>query len=93
MAGKRNFFSSEGYQRLEKNPFVNKEMLQFIRGKWREAAHTAPQPVTTTSATGLSKSPQARKRVSGGSAKGKESAAKEKVIRLMTATIKSLLRE
>ena len=92
MAGRRRFFTSEGYKRLEQNPFVDKEMLRFIREEWRREARKAPpEPPPST---------DNRKRQAGND--GKKTARpqadtkqplNEKKLRMMTDTIKSMLRE
>jgi uncharacterized protein YneF (UPF0154 family) len=92
MAGKRRFFTSEGYKRLEQNPFVDKEMLQFVREKWRrEARKAAPAPSSSTDGRTPLSGKGGRKSAHH-QADNKQPLNEEK-LRMMTDTIKSLLRE
>jgi hypothetical protein len=51
MKNKRSYFTADGYRRLARNPFVDKEMLQFIRRKTPAdmpvAPSTGPNPGKT----------------------------------------------
>ena len=86
MAGKRRFFTSEGYKRLERNPFVDKKMLAFMREEWRkEARNAAPDRQAATGKR--SGRPDAAAPDKTGSKLTEEN------IRRMTETIKSMLRE
>ncbi|MBN1575940.1 MAG: hypothetical protein JW913_05270 [Chitinispirillaceae bacterium] len=93
MAVKRRYFTSEGYKRLEKNPFVDKEMLRFIREKWREAARETMPSVKPPPPKGGQQETPPDRRASPAASDGQKKQAEEKAIRLMTATIRHLLHE
>ncbi len=92
MKPENSFFTPEGYSRLRKNPFVDEEMLRFIREKQRR------NPSIMRSTSSLSKSnndtfvggKEAHTEVKNTSDR---KPLDERKIRLITEVIRSLLRE
>lgn len=80
MKKKRSYFTAEGYRRLARNPFVDRNMLQFIQDKAHISADDT-KPTTNES----------RKRLpSTGTSKPVIS---EEAAKLIAAAISSMLRE
>jgi|GEM_PF-6677882 len=83
---RRRPLSSEEIRRLEKNPFVDKEMVQFLRKKQSGgAARFAPSPATPASPQ-KGVPPRAE-------TQNNERSINEKTIQLITAAIKGMMRE
>lgn len=81
MKNKRNYFTAEGYRRLARNPFVDKEVLQFIRRK---------TPADTAVSSSTRPNPGKTK---GERIPVRQTVLSEDAARLIAAAIKGLLHE
>jgi hypothetical protein len=77
-------FSPEEYRRLAKNPFVDKNMLQFVREKTVSRRAPAGIPVVTSANPGSA---------SGAGHPKQMPAISEKTARLVAITLKTMLEQ
>ncbi len=91
MDEKRRHFTPEEYERLVRNPFVDKKMLQFIRERSQQTARRTPRAgKQSPDRPPAVSSPQS---AYGATAHSKTTAMNEKTIRLITDKIKTLLQK
>ena len=74
----RRFFTADEYRRLARNPFVDRQMLQFVRNR---TAGTVPV---------VNKQPRTQERLSP---PGRQVQISENAARLIAMTIRAMLRE
>ena len=81
---KPQHFTPEDYQRLARNPFVDKKMLQFVKNKTVAPSSGAAVPVRSAgTAAGISRQPST----------GSQPVMNEKTAQLIAMAIKGMLRE
>ncbi|MBN1306849.1 MAG: hypothetical protein JXA18_02960 [Chitinispirillaceae bacterium] len=93
MPSKKRFFTTEGYKRLEQNPFVDKEMLRFVREKWRAAAAATPPEKPPAAKNRQQKTHPGRRTSRSTVPESRKKRSEEDAVELMTAAIRRLLRE
>lgn len=83
---RRRPLTSEEIRRLEKNPFIDKEMMRFIRKKQSSGGILSTSSPTTSASPLKGVQPRAEKQ-------NKERPISEKTIQLITAAIKGMMRD
>ena len=77
----REHFTPDEYHRLSRNPFVDRQMLQFVRNRTVTSAGTAPV---------VNKQPRTQERLSS---PRRQVQISESAARLIAMTIRAMLRE
>jgi hypothetical protein len=88
---KRRHFTPEECERLQRNPFVDKKMLEFVRERSQRTPRRAPRAgKQSPDRPPAVSSPQSS---SGATPHSQTTAMNEKTIRLITDKIKTLLQK